>query len=205
MLNRFARTTLLLSLAAITIAGLTACLQPGPTPVPSPTAAPTPPPPPIVPEPTATPAPVPTPVPLPTPTPDPTATPAPATVDIPIQLAAAEGIGSLHIELTYDASALTAVGVSPGSLAENALFEADSTTPGRIIIGIVDATGINGAGPVAIVTFEPAGPGASSPLELEDIQAFDADTLIDILLSADPGEFSAADGTIIPPTLSQGG
>lgn len=205
MLNRFARTTLLLSLAVLALAGLTACLQPGPTPVPTPTAAPTLPPPPIVPEPTATPAPVPTPVPLPTPTPEPTATPEPATVDIPVQLFDAEGIGSLHIELTYDASALTAVAVSPGDLAENALFEADSTTPGRVIIGIVDAMGITGSGTVATITFEPAGPNASSTLKLENIQAFDADTLIDILLSADPGRFSAAHGTVIPPTLSRGG
>ena len=201
MLNRFARTTLLLSLAVLALAGLTACLQPDPTPVPTPTASPTPPPPPIMPEPTATP----TPVALPTPTPEPTATPAPATVDIPIELAAAEGVGSLHIELTYDASALTAVGVSPGSLAENALFEADFTAPGRVIIGIVDAAGISGAGPVATITFEPAGPNAYSPLELENTEAFDHDRLTDLLLSTDPGEFNAADGTVSPPTITQGG
>ena len=169
-------------------------------PEPTPTPAPTP-----TPQPTATPAPRLTPTPVPTPIPEPTATPAPTMVDVPVELAGVEGIGSLHIELTYDASALTAVSVAAGDLAENALFEADTDTPGRVIIGIVDAVGITGSGPVAIITFEPAGPGAASPLELENIQAFDADTLIDILLSAAPGEFNAADGTVIPPTLTQGG
>ena len=69
----------------------------------------------------------------------------------------------------------------------------------------VMVAGITGAGPVATVTFEPAGPDASSPLELENVQAFDADTLIDILLTAEPGEFSAAGTMIAPPTLTQGG
>ena len=200
MLNRLARTALLLSLATLALAGLTACLQPGPAPAPTSTAAPMPPPPPTKPEPTATP----TPIPVPTPIPQPTAAPAPTTVDIPVEVTGVEGIGSLHIELAYDASALTTVSVSAGDLAENALFEADVDTPGRVIIGIVDAMGITGSGPVAIITFEPAGPRATSPLKLENVQAFNADSLIDILLSAEPGEFSA-DGATVPPTLSPAG
>ena len=204
MLNRLARTALLLSLATLALAGLTACLQPGPAPAPTSTVAPTPPPPPTRPEPTATP----TPTPEPTPIPEPTATPAPPTVDVPVELRDAEGIGSLHIELTYDASALTAVSVSAGDLAENALFEADTGSPGRVIIGIVDAAGITGTGPVAIITFEPAGPRATSLLKLENVQAFGADTLIDIIMSANPGKLTlrvGAVGAIVPPVLRQGG
>ena len=185
MLNRIKTTALLLLLATLALAGLTACGQPGPAPAPTITVAPTP-------------------TPEPTPIPRPTDTPAPPTVEVPVELVGVEGIGSLHIELAYDASALTTVSVSAGDLAENALFEADVDTPGRVVIGIIDAVGITGSGAVAIITFELAGPGATSPLKLENVQAFDAETLIDILLSAKPGEFSA-DGATVPPTLSPAG
>ena len=73
----------------------------------------------------------------------------------------------------------------------------------RIWAGIVDVRGINGSGPVAVVTFnvrEQA--GGALPLTLENITAFDANTLVDIVTTATPGQFNGSSLAFLSPIVT---
>jgi len=99
----------------------------------------------------------------------------------------ADGVGALHIELVYDASALEAVKVKAGKLAKNAMMESNLKTPGRVIIGIVEAEGITGDGTVATVTFKSKSKSAQTALTLENVQAHSAETLHELVAETTPG------------------
>ena len=102
----------------------------------------------------------------------PTATPAPASdeVEVPIGVTGARNLGTLHVELVYDASLLEVVGFAPGDLTRNALSESNFDNPGRIIIGIVDTDGIDGDGSVGLITFKVLVSQGQSALTLENGQ-----------------------------------
>ncbi len=178
-----------------------------------------------VPLPTVTPSPVPTVTPIPTtePTTAPTATAVPVVVptappptptpvavlpteiSVPINLVGADNLGSLEFVLAYEPDVLEVIDVQPGPLAEQALLEFSTATPGILWAGMIDSDGISGDGPAAIVTFRVIeGGGSSSRLGLQNVVAYDATSLLDIIVEASAGSFSTADGALSPPSLTFG-
>ena len=124
-------------------------------------------------------------------------------VNVPIHLTGAENIGSLEFVLTYDPSVLEVSGVEAGGLAQSALFDFGTRSPGRLWAGLIDIEGINGDGPIAVVSFKVVGPGAStSLLALENITTYDASSLLDILTNATSGSFTVDGRALTAPTLA---
>ena len=124
-------------------------------------------------------------------------------VNVPIHLTGAENIGSLEFVLTYDPSVLEVSGVEAGGLAQSALFDFGTRSPGRLWAGLIDSEGINGDGPIAVVSFKVVGPDAStSLLALENITTYDASSLLDILTNATSGSFTVDGRALIAPTLA---
>ena len=124
-------------------------------------------------------------------------------VNVPIHLTGAENIGSLEFVLTYDPSVLEVSGVEAGGLAQSALFDFGTRSPGRLWAGLIDSEGINGDGPIAVVSFKIVGPGAStSLLALENITTYDASSLLDILTNATSGSFTVDGRALTAPTLA---
>jgi len=124
-------------------------------------------------------------------------------VNVPIHLTGAENIGSLEFVLTYDPSVLEVSGVEAGGLAQSALFDFGTRSPGRLWAGLIDSEGINGDGPIAVVSFKVVGPGAStSLLALENITTYDASSLLDILTNATSGSFKVDGRALTVPTLA---
>ncbi len=161
--------------------------NPSPTtaPIPTATLAPT-----SVPEPTAAPTAAPTPVPS-----------MPETVTIQVLAAEAANIGSLEFVLVYDTDVWELSDVQPGSLAANALVDTHFPSPGHLWTGIVDPNGINGNGPLTILTFNRLG-DASDPvaITIQAVSAFNVDTLVDVLTEATPGLLTPVDP--LPPMLT---
>ena len=155
-----------------------------PTAVVAPTSAPTKPP--------ATPTVVP-----PPPTPA-----ASASVDVPIHLTGAANVGSLEFVLVYDPDVLQVANVAPGMLANSAVIGSNAVAPGRVWVGVADARGIDGSGAVATVTFDVVGrQKGSSHLTLEQIAAYDATSLLDILSDATAGKYTVAGDNVTGPDL----
>ncbi len=89
-----------------------------------------------------------------------------------------------------------------GNLGRNALIEYNLEIPGRVIVGIVDAMGIDGDGTVVTVSFKVVANEGTSPLSLEHLEATDAETLYDIITEVSPGEFVAKDRSFTPPVVT---
>jgi hypothetical protein len=123
-------------------------------------------------------------------------------VKIPIEIQEAANVGSLHLELVYDQSTLSATRVENGTVAGDALFDYNIDTPGEVVVGIVSSQGIKRDGSIAIVTFNVTGRAKTSiPLSLENVAAHDANTLAEIPTSASAGSLSTKDGSFTAPTL----
>ena len=175
------------------------------TPVPTPAPTPTPT---LVPSPTPVPTLVPpTPTAVPALIPTPTATPAPTPVrskeiEVPIYLEGADNLGSLEFVLVFEPTVLKVTRVKTGSLANGALLDSSTRTPGLVWAGMIDADGISGDGPAAVITFTIVGDDDSStPLTLENVVAYDATTLLDIVTRALGGNFVVKDRSLTAPTL----
>jgi len=118
-----------------------------------------------------------------------------ATVEIPINLEDATDVGSLDIRISYDSAVLQAIGVDTGELGKNAYIESNTASDGEVVIALADASGINGNGPVAVVTFEVVGDtGSSSSLKLEDISVHDIER-VEVITTIVDGNFSVSDET----------
>ena len=160
-----------------------------------------------VPTPTPTPTPEPTPTSAPVAVPTPTASPTPAIVllreiAVPVILEGAANVGSLEFVLLYEPTVLEVTGVETGALASEALLDSSTGTPGRLWAGLVDAGGITGDGPAAIVTFAVIGNADSSTvLSLESVVAYDVVGRLDIITEASAGTFAVKDGSLTAPTL----
>ncbi len=124
-------------------------------------------------------------------------------VKVPINLEDASNVGSLHIELVYGPSVLEVKKVEAGNLAQNAMIESNLGIPGRVIIGIIDATGINGDGSVVVVSFEIVGEG-SSYLTLENPEAYAAETLSSIMTTVTVGSYQVDGNKVTPPVIAFG-
>jgi hypothetical protein len=138
-----------------------------------------------------------------TPAPQPTAAPAAKFISVPILATRASNVGSLEFVLVYDPAKLELAQVERGLLSGDALIDSSSPAPGRLWAGIVDINGIDGSGPVAVVKFKVRdNVGGTMPFTLENISAFDANTLVDILTSTTPGEFNGAGLTTLSPIVT---
>ena len=119
---------------------------------------------------------------------------------IPINLEDASDVGSLQIEITYDASVLQVAQVEAGDLGKNALIESNQDNPGIIIIGLVDSSGINGSGSVVSISFDVLEKDSTCSLIIKNVTAHDVNTLVDLPTSLTQGNFDAGD--VSPPTIS---
>ncbi|MDA1128368.1 MAG: cohesin domain-containing protein [Chloroflexi bacterium] len=148
-------------------------------------------------------APTPTPTPASSGVPDPTSTPEATVISVPILATQAKNVGSLEFVLVYDQAKLEFVQVEPGVLTGSALIDWSSTEPGRVWAAIIDIEGISGSGPVAVVKFNLREPVAGlMPLTVEDINAFDASTLVDIITTTTPGQFNGASLALLSPLVT---
>jgi hypothetical protein len=69
-------------------------------------------------------------------------------------------------------------------------------------MGMIDVNGMNGDGPVAVITFTIVGDMESaSSLTLQNVTAHDATTLLDIITEASAGNFSVEDYALTAPSL----
>ena len=160
---------------------------------------------PLAASPTPTPAagPSPTQVVTPTTTPQPTVAPAAKFISVPILVTRANNVGSLEFVLVYDPAKLELAQVERGLLSGDALIDSSSPGPGRLWAGIIDINGMDGSGPVAVVKFKVRdNVGGTMPLSLESISAYDANTLVDILTTTTPGEFTGAGLTPLSPIVT---
>ena len=121
-------------------------------------------------------------------------------VDVAVNLQNASNVGSLQIEISYDASVLQAIKVEAEELGKNALIEFNLDKAGIIIIGIVDSSGINGSGSVASVSFDVLEKDSASSLIIKNVTAHDVDTLVDLPTTLTQGNFTSGD--VSPPTIS---
>lgn len=178
-------------------ASLTPVFVPAATAIPAATATPNP---------TATPIPAPDPTATipPTPTTAPPATPVvPSSVDVPVYLKGANNVGSLEFVLVYEPAVLEITKVERGTLAANAIIDFGKRTSGRLWVGLIDANGIDGDGPVAVISFNVVGQDTSgSPLTLERVSTYDASTLLDILSEPSAGSFLVKGRSVTPPALT---
>ena len=167
-----------------------------PTPTPAASTNPT-----AVPQPTPTLAP--TLAPTVAPTLAPTVAPAPKFISVPILATRANNVGSLEFVLVYDPAKLELEQVERGLLSGDALIDSSTSSPGRLWTGIIDINGIDGSGPVAVVRFKIRdNVGGTMPFTLENVAAFDANTLVDIVTGTTPGKFTVSGMTPLPPIVT---
>jgi hypothetical protein len=143
--------------------------------------------------PTKAPVITPTQVPAVAPAPPPTAA-VPSRIEVPVLLSRAQNVGSLEFVLVYEPQMLNLVEVKKGDLAGESLIDSGSRTPGRVWTALINTEGITGDGAVAVFTFEVLDSEATEgPLELKNVYAHDATSLLDLLAETSQGEF-AVDG-----------
>jgi hypothetical protein len=123
-------------------------------------------------------------------------------VKVPIVAMSADDVGTMHIELTYDPSILRAVGVTDGTITEDATIECNLEIPGRVIIGMVDSEGINGQGSLASIAFQVVGTiEMISPLRIENFKAWDTLNISQIRPTILDGSYRIADQSTEPPVV----
>ncbi len=114
-----------------------------------------------------------------------------AEASVPIRVRGASNVGALQFEITYDGALLTPLKVEAGSLAPNALVQFNAESPGRLAIGLVTVTPINGDGELVTARFKVNGTkGQVIPLILANAQAWDETSLLDILVNTEPGQIT---------------
>ena len=139
----------------------------------------------------------------PGPTAEPTTVPVAEFVSVPILATRANNVGSLEFVLVYDPAKLELAQVERGLLSGDALIDSDTPSPGRLWAGIIDINGMNGSGPVAVVKFRIRdNVGGTMPFSLENVAAFDANTLVDIVTGTTPGEFSGPGASPLSPIVT---
>lgn len=142
-------------------------------------------------------------VPTPAPTAEPTLVPAPKFIFVPILATQAKNVGSLEFVLVYDPAMLEFAEMEAGLLAGNAIIDSSTSQPGRIWAAIIDAQGISGSGTVAVIKFNILNQsGGALPLTLENIVAFDANTLVDIITTTTPGQFNGSGPALLSPIVT---
>ena len=122
-------------------------------------------------------------------TPAPTAVAAPPRIEVPVLLSRAQNVGSLEFVLVYEPQLLKLVEVKRGELAGESLIDSGSRMPGRVWTALINTEGITGDGAVAVFTFDVLGSEATEgPLEIQNVYAHDAASLLDLLAETSQGE-----------------
>jgi hypothetical protein len=136
-------------------------------------------------------------------TPAPVAVPAAKFISVPILATRAQNVGSLEFVLVYDPAKVELTQVERGLLSGDALIDSSSPSPGRLWAGIIDINGMTGSGPVAVVKFRVReGVGGTMPLSLENIAAYDANTLVDVVTGTTAGEFNVSESSPLSPIVT---
>ena len=112
-------------------------------------------------------------------------------------------MGSLEFVLVFEPNTLEFVGVTPGTLASDALIQTKLRSDGHVWFGVVEPTGITGDGSIAVLSFDTVeGGGSESALVLEDISSHSASTYLDSLYEATAGLIALNEGSLAAPELS---
>ncbi|NBP89278.1 MAG: hypothetical protein EBU59_12440, partial [Planctomycetia bacterium] len=85
-----------------------------------------------------------------------------ATIEVPISLSDVEGLLAAELTITFDAAVLTAQSVRTGALANGWALEANTATPGQVVITAAAATSVSATGALAYVTFNVVGEALAS-------------------------------------------
>ncbi len=95
---------------------------------------------------------------------------------VTIDVAGDQGIGAMHVELTYDATVLSVEGVDAGPAVQGASLKENHDAAGRVVLSIATDKSLKGGGPLATVRFKVVGRGGQeSPLTLEKCKAWSDD------------------------------
>jgi Inner membrane component of T3SS, cytoplasmic domain len=112
---------------------------------------------------------------------------------VPVEITGAAGVGAMHVELVFDPSALEAVAVEKGpATPEDALFEANTSVKGRVIVGFAGISPVTRDGPLFTARLKRiGGSGSGVPLTFEKVEAWAADDQRSIPVSVQNGVFGA--------------
>lgn len=121
---------------------------------------------------------------------------------VPILVEGASNLGSLEFVLVYDPSVLKVNKVEKDTLSSNAMMESVNETPGRVWVGMVDSSGINGNGSLVVITFQVTGERINSQLALETVEAHNSETLLDIIYNTSPGNLTVKERSFTSPMIT---
>lgn len=122
-----------------------------------------------------------------------------SSLDVPLIVGNAKDLGSMDIVIYYDPAVLSVVSVEKGSLNQG-MISANTDTPGIISMGLLDPAGMNGDGAVAVIRFKAIGAnGATTPLGISSVLAYNVKTHIDIQTASNGGTFTVKQGSAGAP------
>jgi hypothetical protein len=123
-----------------------------------------------------------------------------AEVKVPITITGAEGVGAMHVELTFDPAVLQPLSAEKGRLVSTNALVDSNPQPGRLTIGMVSSDKVSGTGEVIVAKFKVLGKKSSkSALGLEKVQAWEGDVnRFDIKVTTTPGEFTVTGKKAFP-------
>ena len=121
--------------------------------------------------------------------------------ELPILLSSTVPIGSIQFEVICSGSEVTVAKVKKGPLSDDAILEFNSYLPGRTIIGIVNANGIQGEGELVILAVKVKGSSSSIPIALENVITYSATTLKSLPCETVDGSINPKSKEIKPPTI----
>ncbi|MBI4613812.1 MAG: zinc ribbon domain-containing protein [Planctomycetes bacterium] len=118
------------------------------------------------------------------------------TLELPVEVVGNPGLGAIHVEITYDTSALKAEEVVAGPILKSALFDFDVKKPGRVRTGFCTSGGVKGDGAIFLVRFTVLEQAAGkSPVGLEKCRAWDdSDQELELLVKTVAGELTIGTG-----------
>jgi hypothetical protein len=118
-----------------------------------------------------------------------------------IEVKQAENIGSLMIQLSYDPDTMRALEVKSSQLTSDSMLEYNTEVPGLVLVGIVDAEGIDGDGAIAEISFDIIQNTGTTLILIDQLEAYDVETLIDVQFVTNHGLYSFEDDTLVIPTI----
>lgn len=129
-----------------------------------------------------------------------------AEFQVPVQLRGAQGVGSLYLELTYDAAAVEIVRFDFAALPANTLTD-HQLGPGTVAIGVVTANGLTGDWSIAFITCRRA-PGAAmsgdTTITISDVAVHRAADLAEVQADGANGHVNMATLVVAAPTVTLG-
>ena len=124
-------------------------------------------------------------------------------IRIPVKVENCANLGSLQASIRYDASILQIKEVKPVDIGEDAMVEINVDTPGIIIFGMIDSSGMSGNGDIAELHFDVISDGGTSQVSLDNVRANDATTLVDLPSNIIAGEYRDGEITSLSIVFNQ--